>query len=115
MKYAIKILAAVMMLGLASVSQAGVVKYEVSENGVAYAEIKNSIAVYHRARTYPGVVDERMKNRARKANMTEAKKQCASFSHHRVAKAETSYCVEASSKNGIARRTCYVKNAFLCK
>jgi hypothetical protein len=114
MKYSIKLLAALVVLGLTSVSKAGVVKYEVHDGGIVYAEIKNSVATYRKTNTYAGVLDERMKNKARAANMAEAKKQCSKFASHKVAKDETTYCTESNPKNHIARRTCYVKNSFHC-
>jgi hypothetical protein len=115
MKYAINLLVTLVIFGLTSVSHAAVVKYEVHDGGFVYAEIKNSVSNYHKTHTYPGVLDERMKNRARMANMAEAKRQCSQFSTRKVAKEETTYCTEASSKTRMARRTCYVKNSFLCK
>jgi hypothetical protein len=115
MKHSIKLLAALVIFGLTSVSQAGVLKYEVHDGGFVYTEIKNSVSTYRNTNTYAGVLDERMKNKARAVNLAEARKQCSKFASYKVAKNETTYCTEATPAKHIARRTCYVKNSFLCK
>ena len=115
LKYSIKLLAALVIVGLTSVSQAGVVKYEVQDDGIVYTEIKNSVSTYRKIKTYPGVMDERMKNKARAANFAEVKKQCSKSASYKVSKNESTYCTEAKAKNHVARRTCYVKNSFVCK